>query len=86
MDNYVEIYYQIEGEQVRKELLRNSLKNLEEPLQQLPIRRCHRSYMINTSKVTIIKRLEKKQVAMLKGIQEPIPISKTYHSHFESFL
>ncbi|MBS2211748.1 LytTR family transcriptional regulator DNA-binding domain-containing protein [Carboxylicivirga mesophila] len=86
MDNYVEIYYQIEGEQVRKELIRNSLKNLEEPLQQLPIRRCHRSYMINTSKITIIKRLEKKQVAMLKGIQEPIPISKTYHSHFKSFL
>jgi DNA-binding LytR/AlgR family response regulator len=82
IDNYVEIYYQIDGGEVRKELLRNSLKKLEEYLCHLPIKRCHRSYMVNLENISLIKKMAKKRVAIIKGRNQIIPISKTYLEQF----
>lgn len=48
--NYVEIYYQTEG-QLKKELLRNSFQKVEEQLQEGAFIRCHRSYIVNLQKV-----------------------------------
>ena len=48
-NNYVEINYS-EGEQVKKHLLRNSIKNIDEQLDFPSIKRCHRSYLVNMDK------------------------------------
>ena len=54
-DNYVEINY-IESEQLHRMLVRNSLKNIENSLQDSKIMRCHRSYILNTTKIESAKK------------------------------
>jgi len=49
-DNYVAVYYSKEGK-VKKELVRTTMKRLETELDSFPIRRCHRSYMVNIKKI-----------------------------------
>ncbi|MEM6316136.1 MAG: LytTR family DNA-binding domain-containing protein [Bacteroidota bacterium] len=48
--NYVEINYQ-EGEDIKRYLLRNSIRNIESQLEHAAINRCHRSYLVNLEKV-----------------------------------
>ena len=49
-NNYVEVNY-LEAEDVKKYLLRNSIRNMEQQLEQSFIKRCHRSYIVNMNKV-----------------------------------
>lgn len=77
-DNYVCIWYMSKG-QLRKFLLRNSLKAMEESLSDTNVLRCHRSYMVNFEQVKVIRR-EKEGIFLELGIDRvpDIPISKTY--------
>lgn len=84
-DNYVFIYYR-SNDIVKKELLRNSLKNLENRLKNQPIKRCHRSYMVNLLNLNMIKKRGQKFVLQLKYIDQMIPVSKTYQEEFNEFL
>ncbi|WP_430810432.1 MULTISPECIES: LytR/AlgR family response regulator transcription factor [unclassified Carboxylicivirga] len=84
-DNYINIYY-LNDEQVRTELIRNSLKNLEAYLDVYPIERCHRSYMINVDKISMIKKSGSKLKAKLNNAEVMIPISKTYRHLFDCYL
>ncbi len=77
-DNYVSIYYKGKNA-VSKFLLRNTLKNVEYQLEDLPVTRCHRSYMVNFEKVKIVRR--DKGVHLLEMDTDPpieVPLSKTY--------
>ncbi len=49
-NNYVEINY-LEAANIKKYLLRNSIKNVENQLTFPAIKRCHRSYLANMDKV-----------------------------------
>ena len=54
-DNYVNVYY-LDNDKVGYTMLRNNLKTLEKQLDAYGIVRCHRSYMVNLHRVTIISR------------------------------
>ncbi len=49
-NNYVEVNY-LEAEDIKKYLLRNSIRNMEQQLTEASIKRCHRSYIVNMDKV-----------------------------------
>lgn len=49
-NNYVEINY-LEADKIKKHLLRNSIKNIDQQLDYPAIKRCHRSYLVNMDKV-----------------------------------
>ena len=49
-NNYVEINY-LEADKIKKHLLRNSIKNIDQQLEYPTIKRCHRSYLVNMDKV-----------------------------------
>ena len=49
-NNYVEINY-FEEESIKKYLLRNSIRKVEEQLSHPSIKRSHRSYLVNLDKV-----------------------------------
>ncbi len=49
-NNYVEVNY-LEADQIKKYLLRNSIRNIEQQLPNPSIKRCHRSYIVNMDKV-----------------------------------
>ena len=77
-DNYVYIYYKKNGK-ITRFVLRNTLKHVEEMLQQYGFARCHRSYIINLQKVQMVKKEHDGFVVALDEEEiADIPISKTY--------
>ena len=77
-DNYVIIHY-LDGKSHEKFMIRNSLKNIEIQMKDMGIIRCHRSYMVNFSRVKIIR---KERDGLVLEIDAPgkqsLPISGTY--------
>ena len=78
-DNYCIIKY-INNEKISDFILRNSLKRLSSELENTPIHRCHRSYMINFEHVASLKK-DNSEISFefdIPNIKE-IPISKSYN-------
>jgi DNA-binding LytR/AlgR family response regulator len=77
-DNYVEIAYK-EGDDFKKKLLRNTLKNIE--LQLKPYScfvRCHRISIVNIHHVEKLNRSDNNNYLIIKGYDEQIPVSRQY--------
>jgi DNA-binding LytR/AlgR family response regulator len=85
-DNYVAVYFFKDGK-VRKELVRTSLKRLETELDEFPIRRCHRSYMVNINKISVsMKSNQGLSLALKDYSEESIPVSKNYKAFFTRLI
>lgn len=54
-DNYVQVYYELDGK-LTSYLLRLSTHKMEEYLTDTSIVRCHRSYLVNTTKIVKFKK------------------------------
>lgn len=78
-DNYVDIHY-LENDDRKKLIVRSSLKYLEAQLVNpiSPIKRCHRQFLINTSRVTIQKSTSRSMLLKLSGQPDSIPVSSQY--------
>ena len=77
-DNYVNIFYENKGKMAHC-MLRTTMKSLEDMLEPRGFSRCHRSYLVNTKKVKIVRK-ERDGFFIdldMDGIGD-IPISKTY--------
>lgn len=77
-ENYINIYYEHKGS-IEQTQLRRNLKSIEEEYAEYPLIRCHRSYIVNTNKIKMIKKGKDGFIIDFdqKEIRE-IPISKTY--------
>lgn len=53
MQNYVHIYFD-EGEEISKKIIRNTISDIEQALEQTNILRSHRSFLVNTSKIEAV--------------------------------
>jgi hypothetical protein len=84
-DNYVYIYY-LSNKKITKELLRNSLKKLEMNFKDEPIKRCHRSYMVNLKNLNLVKKTGQKIALKLNHVNDLIPVSKSYYQDFNEYL
>jgi hypothetical protein len=77
-DNYCKIYYEIEGE-VKKAMLRLSLKKMHDQLAHLDnIIKCHRSYLINKTKIEKISGKSQSYKIKMFGSQKIIPVSRSF--------
>lgn len=77
-DNYVKIYYLINGK-LSQEVIRNTLKKMEAMLLEFSIIRCHRSYMVNINHVSAIQKDKDGHILQLDSANDlRIPVSKTY--------
>lgn len=79
-DNYLTIYY-LNKEKIVHFVLRNSLKWMEENLStELPLVRCHRSYMVNLDRVKVMKKGKEGIILELDALHTPdLPVSRTYY-------
>ncbi|WP_346854055.1 LytTR family DNA-binding domain-containing protein [uncultured Draconibacterium sp.] len=84
-DNYVSVLYILEGK-LQRELLRNTMKNMEESFKDSSVVRCHRSYMVNTLNVEFVKKAGKKLLLKVRLIDNTIPVSEKYTSRFLDLL
>ena len=77
-DNYICIWY-IKNDQLKKQLMRITMKDISEQLANTNIVRCHRSYMVNLDLVKVMRR-EKENLFLELGVPnvKEIPISRTY--------
>tara|TARA_B100000809_G_scaffold216215_1_gene221816 strand:- start:154 stop:915 length:762 start_codon:yes stop_codon:yes gene_type:complete len=78
-DNYCKIYY-LEDDLVKKAMFRLSLKKMHDQLSHMDnILKCHRSYIINKSKVEKISGRSQNYKLKIKGIDKNIPISRSFN-------
>lgn len=85
-DNYICVWY-LNGDSIKKVMIRTTLKQVSEQLAETNILRCHRSYMINLDRVKVLRR-EKEGIFVEFGIEgvPDIPISKTYSESITRWL
>ncbi|MBN1788885.1 MAG: LytTR family transcriptional regulator [Bacteroidales bacterium] len=77
-DNYVEIYY-IDHDNIRKRLVRNTLKNIEQMLRPYDqFIRCHRTFIIHVGHIERIHLKINSSYVVLKKMDERIPVSRPY--------
>jgi hypothetical protein len=77
-DNYVEIAY-MDGDNVRKKLIRNTLKNVEIRLKYYPnFIRCHRTCIVNIYYIENLNQDYNSHWITIKGYNEKIPVSRQY--------
>lgn len=85
-DNYICVWYMNNG-QIKKSMIRNTMKRVAEQMRDSNVLRCHRSYMINMDRVKILRR-DKEGVFIEFGIDgiADIPISRTYIDNITKWL
>ncbi|WP_255297457.1 LytTR family DNA-binding domain-containing protein [Anaerophaga thermohalophila] len=85
-DNYVSIKY-LQNNRPKSVLIRNTLKNLEKEFENSFLLRCHRSYMVNVNKASMVKREGNN---MKLQIESPdnifIPVSRGYAPVVKKFF
>lgn len=75
-DNYIEVFFR-SGQQIEKQLVRKSLKDVEEELQPVDLLvRCHRSYLVNPGNIDQVRKTGSKIELRIYGMA--IPVSKKY--------
>jgi len=84
-DNYVTIFYLIESE-VKKEMVRTSMKKLETLLLPLGLVRCHRSFMVNMENVQWMKKQGRNYLIKMKNCETTIPVSRGFRSAVKSLV
>lgn len=79
-DNYVQIYYMNAGK-LQRLMIRNTLKNIEWRFRGKDLIRCHRSYIVNFSKVQLLRRQDNNELLLDFGDERlpNIPVSKAYN-------
>ncbi|MCG8476234.1 MAG: LytTR family transcriptional regulator [Cytophagales bacterium] len=83
-DNYVSVYY-LSGNDVRREMLRNTMKSVESMVEGSTVFRCHRSFMVNRRKIEFLRNEGKKLMLQLKHVEKVLPVSKKYSPLFLGF-
>ena len=78
-DNYIKAWYMDSSGEMKQYMLRCRLKTVEDSFADSELVRCHRKYIVNIRKISILKS-EKEGYIIDFNIDsvDPIPISKTY--------
>jgi len=82
VDNYVEVYYR-NDQGIKKQLLRNTLKHIEQQYHQSPyVKRCHRGYLVNPTNVQVSNLVGANSLKLLID-QFEVPVSVKYLKDFQ---
>ena len=81
-DNYIKVWYSDSSGEVKQYMLRSKLQTVEDSFIESDLVRCHRKYIVNISKVNIL-RAEKEGYKISLDLEnvDTIPISKTYEQN-----
>lgn len=84
-DNYVIVYYLSDNKPV-KHLLRSSMKNMEKLFSCFPVKRCHRSFMVNLQKIEFAEHGKSAGLIKISGVERQIPVSRKFFPEFRPYL
>lgn len=78
-DNYIKVWYEDSKGVLQQYMLRCRLKTVEESFKGSSLVRCHRKYIINLQKVSILRKESDGYFLELDSeLISPLPVSKTY--------
>lgn len=77
-DNYVNIHYMSTGK-LAHYLLRCSTTELENILNGSSVMRCHRSYLVNVNRITMLRHAKGRADIVLSDVEKEIPVSRSYY-------
>ena len=78
-DNYVNVWYSDNKGNLKKYMVRCRLKDIEEDFKGTPLVRCHRKYIVNLSRIGVLRK--EGQTYYIEFAEKDIPalnVSKTY--------
>ena len=84
--NYVEVYYLKENGEVKIHLLRNRLKKVYEDLPHNKFYQCHKSFIINLSKIYKVLGNARNLSLILKDVETSIPVSRSKTEEFMNLM
>jgi DNA-binding LytR/AlgR family response regulator len=85
-DNYIEVYY-MQNKQLKRKVLRNTLKAISDSLQNQPgLFRCHKSYIVNLGKVKHVSGNAQGYKLQLQDVDLLIPVSRQYNDQVKILL
>jgi hypothetical protein len=76
-DNYSNVVY-LEDGKAKKQLIRSSLKRIESQIQSANIKRCHRAFVVNLSKVSKVEGNAAGYKLHFFETETEVPVSRTY--------
>jgi hypothetical protein len=76
-DNYSSVVYH-EGDKIKKQLIRSSLKRMEAQVQVPHIKRCHRAFVVNLSKVAKVEGNAAGYALSFSESDTKVPVSRNY--------
>ncbi|MGM5468658.1 LytR/AlgR family response regulator transcription factor [Flavobacteriaceae bacterium LMO-SS05] len=85
MDNYVLVYH-LDKDILKKQILRTTMKDIENGLKNQAIIRCHRSYIVNMNVVEKVIKSSHQMELYLPNVPSPIPVSRSFFSEMETLL
>ena len=86
IQNYVKIYWESEDGNLQDEIHRATLKSLLEQSQGTNLKKCHRSYLVNTEKIESYTGNAQGLVLSLADNTLKIPVSRSYVGQFKPTL
>jgi len=85
-DNYIKIFY-LRKEKIEKQLIRNTLKNIEEQLSnKLNFVRCHRTSIVNIIFIDKIIKSYSGNNLKISHLKDEIPVSRQYLTQIKGAL
>ena len=76
--NYVNVFYNNKGG-ITSFVLRNKIQAIEDSLAGTPMMRCHRTYIVNTNNIKVIRNeADGYYIDFNQPGLEPVPVSRTY--------
>ncbi|UKN01058.1 LytTR family transcriptional regulator [Paracrocinitomix mangrovi] len=86
-DNYVTVFYLDGNDQIQKKIIRNSLSSIAIDLSdQDQLFHCHRSYLVNLSKVDNVSGNAQGFRLHIQGASQEIPVSRKYNDFVKSYF
>ncbi|ADR20461.1 hypothetical protein MATR_19190 [Marivirga tractuosa] len=81
--NYLELFYLNEAKEIKKELIRNRLKNLADQLPNDTFFHCHKSFLINLLQVQKVQGNARNFEVILRYSNNPIPVARSKSSELK---
>lgn len=84
-NNYINAVYR-KGAEVKRKLIRNTLKNITNDFSSKELLRVHRSYIINPNTISHIERKKGKMIVNINHMKMNIPVSKLYEETLKKLM
>lgn len=85
--NYIEFYLLGDNGEIKRQIKRNTLHNVEKRLEDVPnIIRVHRSYLVNLYKVESVSGNAQGYRLGIKNCNEVVPVSRSYITAFDAMM